>query len=200
MNKKWLTRLAGDIEAKYGSDTYKRIFGDINGLENSPESISAWFEKFTKGLDELNDKKYLQQLLASRCPCGGDYEKDGIAIKDLYMNSTKLDEFCKSLKNFYMQKYDGESDEIELLDNVMYLTKPLSHSSEQGSCGKGCHCWLVMHTNKAVSDIFCHCCTIGHTGRPFRVAFGEDIKMELVESIICGGKACVMAVHLPNNG
>jgi hypothetical protein len=57
---------------------------------------------------------------------------------------------------------------------------------------------IAMHTNKAVSDIFCHCCTIGHTGRPFQVAFGDDIEMELIESIICGGKACVMAVHLPN--
>ena len=94
----------------------------------------------------------------------------------------------------------ADTDVMELRGNVLYMTKPLGDCTDTGSCGKGCHCWLAMHTNKAVSDIFCHCCTIGHTGRPFQIAFGDDIKMELIESIICGGKACVMTVHLPKKG
>ena len=69
---------------------------------------------------------------------------------------------------------------MELRGNVLHMTKPSGDFSDTKGCDKGCHC-----------------CTIGHTGRPFKVAFGKSIKMELIESIVCGGKACTMAVHLP---
>jgi len=196
MNKQWILQLAGDIGDKYGKETRDRIFGNIDSMENSPESISAWFNSFSKGLDELNDKTFLQQMMANRCPCGGNYETDGRAMKDIYERSNTLAEFVDALKKWNIDKY-GDYDIVEFRDNVLFMTKPLGESSGTGSCGKGCHCWLAMHTNKTVSDIFCYCCTIGHTGRPFKVAFGDDIEMKFIESIICGGKACVMTVQIP---
>jgi hypothetical protein len=196
MNKQWILQLAGDIGNKYGKETCDRIFGNIDSMENSPESISAWFNSFSKGLDDLNDKTFLQQMMANHCPCGGNYEIDGRAMKDIYERSNTLTEFVDALKKWNIDKY-GDYDIVELRDNVLFMTKPLGESTGTGSCGKGCHCWLAMHTNKTVSDIFCHCCTIGHTGRPFKVAFGDDIEMKFIESIICGGKACVMAVQIP---
>ncbi|MDR0442068.1 MAG: hypothetical protein LBH44_01515 [Treponema sp.] len=36
-----------------------------------------------------------------------------------------------------------------------------------------------------------------YTGNMFKAAFGDDIKMEFIESIICGGKKCTMTVYLP---
>lgn len=191
MNKQWISQLASDIEAKYGKESRDRIFGDIDNIHNLPD----WFLNFTSGLDDLNDKEFLQQMMAHRCPCGGDNEKDGKEIRSFYDNSKTLDEFVGLLRERY--PYPTGGDFMELRDNVLYMTKPPDECIETGSCGKGCHCWLAMHTENIVSDIFCHCCTIGHTGRPFQVAFGDDIKMELVESIICGGNKCIMAVHLP---
>ena len=197
MNIQWLLQLAENIETKYGKNSRDRIFGDINSIQDKPECLSAWFENFTNGLDELNDKKFLQQLIAEHCPCGGDYEKDGKAIKDIYDKSDSLVDFVNANKKWMLDKY-GDTDEMELRGNVLYMTKPLGGCAETGRYGKGCHCWLAMHTNTAVSDIFCHCCTIGHTGRPFQVAFGNDIRMELVESIVCGGKKCIMAIYSPD--
>ena len=194
---KWIAQLASDIESKYGKEARDRIFGDIDVMKNNPEFLSTWFENFTSKMDALGDKEFLRLMMANRCPCGGDNEDDGRAIKGLFDNSKTLNEFTKALKNWYMQKYSDGGDDLELRGNVLYLTKPLSNSEKQGRCGKGCHCWLAMHTNKKASDIFCHCCTIGHTGRPFQVAFGNDIKMEFIESIICGGSGCTMTVHLP---
>ena len=196
MNKRWLLRLADDIEKKYGKDARSRIFGDIDSMANTSEYLSVWFENLTNGLDELNDKELLQQMMANHCPCGGDYEKDGKAMKQIYSKSDTLLEFVCNLKKWLLDKY-GDADEMELRGNVLYMTKPLGECTDTGNCGRGCHCWLAMHTNTAGSDIFCHCCTIGHTGRPFQVAFGDSIKMEFIDSIICGGKACIMAVHLP---
>jgi len=196
MNKQWLSCLANDIEERHGKETRNHIFGDIDSMANTPEYLSAWFKNLTNGLDELNDKAFLQQMMATHCPCGGDYEKDGEAMKEIYGKSDTLTEFVSNLKKWMLDKY-GDTDEMELRGNVLYMTKPLGECTDTGNCGRGCHCWLAMHTNTAVSDIFCHCCTIGHTGRPFQVAFGDSIKMELIESIICGGKACIMTVHLP---
>jgi len=196
MNKQWLLRLASDVEERHGKEARNRIFGDIDSMANTPEYLSAWFGNLTNSLDELNDKEFLQQMMASRCPCGGDYEKDGKAMKEHYDKSKTLKEFVDLNKKWMHEKY-GDTDIMELQGNVLCMTKPLGERTDTGNYGRGCHCWLAMHTNKAVSDIFCHCCTIGHTGRPFQVAFGDSIKMELIESIVCGGKACIMTVHLP---
>jgi len=196
MNKQWLSCLASDIEEKYGKETRNRIFGDIDSMIHTPEYLSAWFENFTTGMDELDDKEFLQQMMANRCPCGGDYEKDGRAMKEIYDKSDTLAEFVDSNRKWMHDKYGG-TDIMELRGNVLYMIKPPGGHTVTGSCGDGCHCFLARFTEKTVSDIFCHCCTIGHTGRPFQVAFGDDIKMEFIESTICGGKECTMAVYLP---
>jgi hypothetical protein len=196
MNKQWLSHLADDIMKRFGKETSTRIFGDIDGIAHTPECLSAWFENFTSEMDNINDKAFLQQMMANRSPCGGDYEIDGKAMKAHYENSDTLAEFVDVNRKWMHDKY-GDTDLMELSGNVLYMTKPLGASTDTGRCGRGCHCWLAMHTNRTVSDTFCYCCTIGHTGRPFKIAFGDDIRMDFIESIICGGKACVMAIHLP---
>jgi hypothetical protein len=197
MDKIWISHLANDIEQRHGKEARERIFGDFNGLDNSRENISVWFNEFIRGLDELNDKEFLQQMMADRCPCGGDNVEDGNKIRELYNNSKTHSDFVKSLNDWFFSLHGVWADRISLHGNILYLSKRFSNNNQQGSCGKGCHCWLAMYTDENVSDIFCYCCTIGHTGRPFKVAFGNDIKMEFIESIICGGKECTMAVYLP---
>jgi len=134
MDKKWIAELAGDIEAKYGKESRNKLFGDIDGVKNTPKFISAWFGNFTTGMDELNDNEVLRRMMVSRCPCGGDDAEDGKTVRELYDNSKTLDEFGRSLEKWFMQKH------------------------EDG---------------------------------------GDDIKIEFIESIICGGNECAMAVHLP---
>ena len=196
MNKKWLTKLADVIEKKHGKDARDKIFGDLDNVGEDHASMSAWFERFTRGMDELNDKDFLQQMMIKHCPCGRGYEEDGKRYKELYDKSKDLNEFVSLLENYWLTNHGG-ADISELRGNVLYLTKHLGDDENTGSCGKGCHCFLAKYTEKFISDIFCYCCTIGHTGRPFQHAFGNDIKMEFIESVICGGKGCAMAVHLP---
>ena len=196
MDKQWISQIANDIESKYGKETRDKIIGAIDSVQDEPQSLLEWFNNFTTGMDELDDKDFLRRMMANRCPCGDDFEKDGKAMRDIYDQSNTLEEFVNANREWLFNKY-GDTDIMELRGNILYLTKPFGGHEITGSCGKGCHCWLAKNTNNPVSDIFCHCCTIGHTGRPFKVAFGEDIKMEFVESIICGGRACVMTVHLP---
>jgi hypothetical protein len=197
MDKVWISRLADDVEAKHGIEVRQNIFGDINGLENSPKAISSWFDNFTRGMDELDDKEFLQQMMVKHCPCGGDDAENGKIIKEFYDKSKTLDEFIKLYYIWLRKMYNDDFDAMELRGNVLYLTKPPGGHKTTGSCGKGCHCFLAKETEKYVSDIFCYCCTIGHTGKPYQYAFGNDIKMEFIESVICGGKSCIMTVHLP---
>ena len=192
MNKEWLETLASDIEAQYGEAARARLIGDIDSIKDDAASLSAWFENFTTGMDGLNDKEFLQKMMAERCPCGGSAAEMGKIIKEHYESSETLAGFVESLR-----KSGTIGDEMELRGNVLYMIKPLSADKETGRCGTGCHCMVAKHAEKNVSDIFCHCCTIGHTGGMFKHAFGDGIKMEFIESIICGGTACTMAVHLP---
>jgi len=192
--KNWITTLAYEVEVRHGKEKRDRIFGDIDRMD---ESVSAWFDRFTTGMDELNDKEFLQQMMAKHCPCGGNIVEDGELIKDFYNKSKTLEEFVSSMYSYLYEKTNGELDFMELKGNILYLIKPAGEHETYGRCGKGCHCFLAKETEKYISDIFCYCCTIGHTGRPYQYAFGEDIKMEFIESIICGGKSCTMAVYLP---
>ena len=198
MNKTWLKQLASDIETRHGKDVRDRIFGDVDGVENCRSSISSWFNNFTMGMDELDDKEFLQQMMVNHCPCGGDNVKDGKTIKELYDKSRTLDEFVDLFDKWQRSIWNGVEDITELHGNVLYLTKRPMNSPDSGKCGMGCHCELAKLTDKHISDIFCYCCTVGHTGRPFRHAFGDEIIIQFVDSIVAGGKGCTMAVRLHN--
>ena len=196
MDKNWLSELAADIEMKHGKEARDKIFGDIDSIEDTPEALAAWFDNFTTGMDELNDKEFLQQMMIRYCPCGwGELEtkQQGKILKEQYDRSESLEEFLE-----FLETCDFIGDILEPCGNILYLIKPMPEEMDVGTYGKGCHCYLARNTKKIVSDIFCYCCTIAHTGNMFKAAFGDDIKMEFIESIICGGKSCTMAVYLPS--
>jgi len=197
MNKKWLNVLASEIETRHGKEVSDRIFGDIDAVENSQESISVWFKNFTSGMDRLNDKDFLISMMESNCPCGGNWTKEGEIIKDFFDNSKTYEEFAGMFDKWQHSMWKGAEDILELRGNVLYLIKRPMNNKDSGKCGMGCHCELARKTDNYISDIFCYCCTVGHTGRPFRHAFGKDIIIRFVDSIVVGGKACTMAVHLP---
>lgn len=190
MNKIWLNKLALDIEKKHGKEARDKIFGDMDSVTSSHTSRSAWFNNFITGMDELDDKDFLQKMMTEHCPCGSDASRTklGKKYKKIYDKSESLDEFVASI---------DFGDAKELCGNVLYLTKYPRDHKVKGSCGGGCHCSLAKHTEKYISDIFCYCCTVGHTGIPFKKAFGDDIKIEFIDSVIMGGKGCTMAIHLP---
>jgi len=71
MNRRWILRLADDVEARHGKEARDRVFGDIDNMKDAPESLSAWFDNFATGMDALNDKEFLRKMMADLCPCGG---------------------------------------------------------------------------------------------------------------------------------
>ncbi|MDR1692049.1 MAG: hypothetical protein LBR72_01705, partial [Oscillospiraceae bacterium] len=172
MNKQWLSVLAGDVEGRHGKAVRDRLFGDIEGAGDDHGSVSSWFDAFTTGMDELGDKEFLREMMVARCPCGwGEAEtaKQGVVLKEAYDRCATLGEFFAFLKTC---GFIG--DHMELRGSVLTLIKPLPEElNDVGACGKGCHCELARHTDKHVSDIFCYCCTIAHTGNMFKAAFGD---------------------------
>jgi hypothetical protein len=198
MKKTWIRRIAADVETKHGKEARDKIFGDIRQVKLDHHSLSVWFEKFTTGMDELGDKEFLQATMAKNCPCGPNksgYERLAKFIRKSYDESETLGEFVEKLRK------DGRTSQRLILDgNVLYTEKNPMKRKNVGSCGQGCHCHLACHAEKPVSDIFCHCCTVGHDGKAFRMAFGDDIKIKFAYSLINGGKACAAAIHLPEIG
>lgn len=196
MNKKWLSKLAADVEARHGKEARDRVFGDLDGVADDQKSVSAWFDSFTTGMDELDDKDFLRRMMVKHCPCGWGGEetaKQGEILKGLHDGSDTQDGFLDALRGC-----DFIGDIMELDGNVLHLIKPLPENLEDvGRCGRGCHCELARYTDRHISDIFCYCCTIAHTGNMFKAAFGDGTRMEFVDSIVCGGDECRMTVHLP---
>jgi hypothetical protein len=195
--RKWLEGIASDIEAKYGSEASNRILGDFQNIEEDHDSLKKWFGQFIDGMDKLNDKSFLANVMAARCPCGHS-EDGGVEdnIRKNYHESNSLEEFVKRLDN------DGLfEDTISLDGNVLIATKkPFSKYGTHDHAepySASCHCNLASRTCGPISDIFCHCCTVGFYGKMFKNALGKDVKVEFRDSVISGGKGCTAAIYLP---
>ncbi len=52
-----------------------------------------------------------------------------------------------------------------------------------------CVCHAIRASRKPVSTTYCHCCK-GHLAGLLEAAFGESVKMDVVETHISGGKDC----------
>jgi hypothetical protein len=145
-------------------------------------------------MDNLNDKDFLTSILAEHCPCGHpEFEK---IIRKIYDESKNLEEFADRLA-----KGNLIEDEVRLEGDALILTKkPFSiygEHSHKEPYSTACHCELGSCTGKLISDIFCHCCTVGFYGKMFSNALGKKIKVEFMDSVITSGKGCTAAVYLP---
>jgi len=190
----WLEEIASDVEEKYGFEARSRIFGDLSKINDDHDSIKKWFGQFINEMDKLNDKSFLTSVLATHCPCSHPELEEN--IRKNYQESNDLKEFVKRLDN------DGLfEDVIKLEGNALIATKnPFSKYGEHKHkelFSKSCHCNFGSRTDKPISDIFCHCCTVGFYGKMFKNALNVDVKVELKDSVITGGKSCTSAIYLP---
>ena len=199
-----MQNLAYYIGERHGNDVADKIFGDMPKCNHfsdggGHEIIGPWFHKFVKGMDELNDKEFLQNWLIKYSSCG-EYkhlnylEVLGRFIKECYDKCKTLEEFVDIMQKD--ERVQRELPKCKLEKNILYCIRPKQSDKNRGACGKGCHCSLARHADEPISDIFCYCC-VGHDVQPFQMAFGNDIKVELISSIVCGDKECVTAIHLP---
>ncbi|MDR0896363.1 MAG: GNAT family N-acetyltransferase [Oscillospiraceae bacterium] len=201
MDKEWIKRLAEEIERKHGKEKRACICGDIDNISDDSDAQRKWFHCFTHEIDKLEDKQFLQQTMARHCPCPyPEAEKD---IRHLYETAQNLEEFV-----YLLDKNGIFVDRVRLDGNVLYATKlPFSlidihndvadRRKHTGRYTEYCHCDLGSRTDEPISDIFCHCCTVGYYGKMFKNALGIDVKVEFVESVITGGRECTAAIHLP---
>ena len=64
-----------------------------------------------------------------------------------------------------------------------------------------CHCPFVrsslLEGHEIVSDIWCNC-TGGFTKLPFDVIYGQELEVELLESVLSGGNCCRFAIDIPS--
>ena len=194
MDKNWILQLAEDIEERHGSEVRDKIFGDVDLVCDDHESISAWFDNFVIGMDELNDREFLSSMMAKHCPCR--YTEAEEDIKKIFEETNTLEEFVARL-----DENGIFSDSVKLSGNVLYATKqPFSvygKHNHSGRYSEKCHCDLASHTERPISDIFCHCCTVGYYEKMFKNALGVDVKVEFVDSVIKGGTGCAAAIYLP---
>ncbi len=195
MSENWLENLASDVEANYGEKARIRIFVDLQNMSSDPSSESEWFNnQFIPGMDELDNKDFLTIMMAKHCPCRCSHIEEN--IQKNYDASKTLEEFVSRLNK------DGLFDDMLRLEgNVLYATKyPYEKYGKHNHIGPyttKCHCNLASCTQKPISDIFCHCCTVGFYSKMFKIALNQDVKVKFISSVISGGEGCTTAIYLP---
>jgi len=194
----WLSRLALEIGRPNGDSAQA---GLLQGLEDvaddDHDAICVWFHSLIEKADALDDRPLAASLFADHCPCISPEIEDNVGKN--FRDAADLPDFVARLND------DGLfSDVIRLEGNVLIATKQpwerYGMHDHDGCFSKACHCWLASHARAPISDLFCHCCTVGYYGKMFKSALGVDIRVELIESVISGGKGCTAAIYLPEKG
>ena len=88
--------------------------------------------------------------------------------------------------------------------NIIYQSKPPADpeayknaTTQEELIKAACFCPIVKSTLDKMPRSFCYC-GAGWSKQLYETVFGEKLRIEVVETVIDGGKLCKYAIHLPD--
>ena len=179
---------AGDAPAaKDAADGCARAAGDYphaTSFEKRVDFAKTWAGRFMKVMAERLDEKTRQALMVANgrvCAVGAYGPPD--PAKQL-----SVDAFVAVLAQ-YVGKENARRE-----GDVVYFNYVGSPSGLRIADGY-CLCPLVEDGPRDLSATYCYC-SVGYVGYMFEKTIGRPVKVELLESLRGGGKACRFAVHV----
>lgn len=167
-------RLHASIKAHCGKEAADAILEKLPiSMQPSPARMLGWIRE----MDELLERDIgpdLVEPIRAGCACGPSPNRIN-AIKKVYDASMGAEDFCRKMNN----KQKGFSLELDE-DGYLY-----SYPT--------CYCSAVKHLDEQVPRSWC-LCTVGYTKRLFEGVLGEEVEVELLESVKTGGERCLMKV------
>jgi hypothetical protein len=164
-----------------------RLAGDYahaTSFEKRSDFAKVWAGRFMRVLDERLDEKSRRELMEAngRACAQGAYGPPDPA------QTLPVDAFVARLAS-----YVGEANCRREGDVVYfgYRQNPSGLRVEDGYC----LCPLVEDGPADLSPTYCHC-SVGYVSYMFERWTGRPTRVELLESVRSGGKACRFAVHV----
>ncbi len=153
-------------------------------FEKRAEFAKTWTGRFMRVLDERLDEATRRGLMEAngRACAMGAYGPPDPAKK------VGVDEFVAGLAKHVGPENARREGDVVFFN---YKQNPAGLSLEDGYC----LCPLVEDGPAELSPTYCHC-SVGYVAYLFERNLGRPVRVELLESVRSGGKACRFAVHV----
>lgn len=170
------------LQANIDSTIYTPFLKDAYKYENlSPIEKSLWWKKTIDKMENAIGSKCLSDVMTkcgSKC-CGIGQRK---TARRLFLESGSIEEFLKRISKHDVKEGD--------------LTYTLKDNSTIIAEHNKCFCKQVSNSpEKFTSTVYCQC-SVEFNRQFFTHAFEKNVHVELVDSIICGGKSCKFIVKI----
>ncbi len=142
-----------------------------------PEQKADWYRVAIQQMDKLLDKT-TRIRVREMCACSLTPFRLR-PMKRLHDANPNLDDFLAAV-----QKSQLMGAEVKCRGNKVHIRFGTS----------SCVCHAIRASKEPVSITYCHCCK-GHLMGLLAAAFGEPVKMDIVETHISGGKDCCFVFH-----
>lgn len=188
ITKKFMERL----ETKLGEDKCKGIL--LSGPHAGPkEHYLPERKKFleSKGLDDFLAKRHKEYV--------GELENH-MKEKTLYFTQEIDDEVLEYVRNTPTCQNGVREGDMIYVTKIPYMaTKYLHEKDEKMKRYYYCHCPWVREAIKSgleISPNFCYC-SAAFEKRPWDVIFDQDVKADVIETVLKGDIVCKFGIHIP---
>jgi len=160
---------------------------DTSRAEQRLKFAEVWLTRFFDLLDSNLDEVTLKKIMmANGRVCFLNWIKEtGQKITPM-----TLEEYTARVKN------RGKDDAVKVDGNIIYFqfmsAAETGLPSEEGQC----LCTLVESCPKGLSPTYCHC-SVGYVKECYDQIFGRPVEVELLESVLRGGKRCRFKIMVP---
>jgi hypothetical protein len=171
----FLRRLAEALdETGVSAKTRGRIMAGSERIRTGakPEQKADWYRGAVERMDRLLDRQ-TRIRVRERCACSLTPFRLK-PMKRMHDANPKLDVFLAAV-----QKSGLMGTEVKRRGNKVHIRFGTSW----------CVCHAIRASKEPVSITYCHCCK-GHLMGLLEAAFGEPVKMDVIETHISGGKDC----------
>jgi len=181
-----------NLEAELGLSKCREILS--SGPHASPkEQYLPEQKKFleAKGIDDFltkKHKKYVEEL------------EEHMKQKTLYFTQEITEEVLDYVRKTPTCQVGVREGDIIYVTKIPYMAKEyLREKNPKKKRYYACHCPWVREAIKSdlkISPNFCYC-SAGFEKRLWDVIFGQDVKADVVRSVLKGDLVCKFAIHIP---
>ncbi len=164
-----------------------RVAGDYahaSSFEARADFGKKWVGRFMRVMDERIDEKTRHGLMEANgraCAMGAYGPPDPT-------KALAVDDFVTRLATYVGRENARREGDIVYFN---YVQNPAGLRTADGHC----LCPIVEDGPSDLSPTFCHC-SVGYVAYMFEKNLGRPVRVELLESVRRGGKACRFAVHV----
>jgi len=169
--------------ASQTQDTETQLPG--HSCQERIEFAEGWLKNFMRVLDENADDQTKRRIM----------EANGIACARNYLESTgRVIEPIPFEEWVARVKEQGGGGAIQIEGNTIYY-QYLKNYQGLDAPEDFCLCPFVETKPEGLSATYCHC-SVGYIMELFERRFGRPVKVELLESVLRGGKRCKFKIEL----